>query len=74
MISSAMPRAQRIAACLRVGSVALLLAVTGCGGKTGPGSATGKVTSITVLDYYTDDPEHTQWGDLLTACGKTHAA
>jgi multiple sugar transport system substrate-binding protein len=71
MISSAIPRAQRIAACLRAGSVALVLAVTGCGGKPGPGSATGKVTSITVLDYYTDDPEHTQWGELLAACGKT---
>ncbi|MER6977772.1 sugar ABC transporter substrate-binding protein [Streptomyces carpinensis] len=48
-----------------------MLATTGCGGGTGAGSATGKVTSITVLDYYTDEPEHTQWGEMLTACGKT---
>ncbi|WP_330301946.1 MULTISPECIES: sugar ABC transporter substrate-binding protein [unclassified Streptomyces] len=68
MISPARPPARRIAALL--GTVALILAATGCGGGTGTGSATGKVTSITALDYYTDEPEHAQWGELLTACGK----
>ncbi|MEU9397814.1 sugar ABC transporter substrate-binding protein [Streptomyces sp. NPDC048324] len=24
-----------------------------------------------MLDYYTDEPEHSQWGEALTACGKT---
>ncbi|MDX3850817.1 sugar ABC transporter substrate-binding protein [Streptomyces sp. AK02-01A] len=49
----------------------MILAATGCGGGTGAGSAAGKVTSITALDYYTDESEHAQWGDLLTRCGKT---
>ncbi|WP_258564501.1 sugar ABC transporter substrate-binding protein [Streptomyces himalayensis] len=55
---------------MRTGTVALVLAATGCGGETGAGRAEGKVSSITALDYYTDEPEHTQWGELLTACGK----
>ncbi|MFF8971851.1 ABC transporter substrate-binding protein [Streptomyces sp. NPDC014995] len=29
------------------------------------------MTSITALDYYTDTAEHAQWGERLTACGKT---
>ncbi|WP_331769221.1 extracellular solute-binding protein (plasmid) [Embleya sp. NBC_00888] len=57
---------------MRAGTVALVLLVaTGCGGGAGAGSSTGKVTSITALDYYTDESEHAQWGELLTACGKT---
>ncbi|MGW1027152.1 sugar ABC transporter substrate-binding protein [Streptomyces sp. NPDC002577] len=71
MISPARPPARRIAALLRTGAVALVLAATGCGGETGAGRAEGKVTSITALDYYTDEPEHAQWGELLTACGKS---
>ncbi|SFF31094.1 sugar ABC transporter substrate-binding protein [Streptomyces mirabilis] len=70
MFSPARPPARRIAALL-TGTVALVLAATGCGGGTGAGAATDKVTSITALDYYTDEPEHTQWGELLTACAKT---
>ncbi|MFJ7904278.1 ABC transporter substrate-binding protein [Streptomyces sp. NPDC096198] len=53
------------------GTIALVLAATGCGGTTGTGSATRTVTSITALDYYTDASEHSQWGEMLTACGKT---
>jgi multiple sugar transport system substrate-binding protein len=52
MFSPVRPPARRFAALF--GSVALVLAATGCGGGTGGGSATGKVTSITALDYYTD--------------------
>ncbi|MFD7997960.1 sugar ABC transporter substrate-binding protein [Streptomyces mirabilis] len=70
MISPARPPARRIAALL-TGTIALVLAATGCGAGTGAGAATDKVTSITALDYYTDESEHTQWGELLTACGKT---
>ncbi|MER5362487.1 sugar ABC transporter substrate-binding protein [Streptomyces sp. NPDC002785] len=70
MLSPARPPARRIAALL-TGTIALVLAATGCGGRTGAGSAADKVTSITALDYYTDEPEHTQWGEMLTACGKT---
>lgn len=69
MFSPASPPARRIAALL-TGTIILIAAVTGCGGGTG-GSASGKVTSITALDYYTDEPEHAQWGEMLTACGKT---
>ncbi|CAL9370432.1 Maltose_maltodextrin-binding periplasmic protein [Streptomyces sp. enrichment culture] len=61
---------RRVAARL-AGAVALVLATTGCVGGAGAGSATGKVTSITVLDYYTQRSEHTQWNEVLTACGKT---
>ncbi|WP_225102845.1 sugar ABC transporter substrate-binding protein [Streptomyces sp. CoH27] len=53
------------------GTIALVLAATGCGGGTGGGSATSKVTSITALDYYTDESEHSQWGEILTSCGKS---
>lgn len=70
MISPARQPARRIAALL-TRTFALVLAATGCGGGTGAGSATDKVTSITALDYYTDEPEHTQWGEMLTACGKS---
>ncbi|MDQ0935648.1 ABC transporter substrate-binding protein [Streptomyces turgidiscabies] len=69
MFSPVRPSARRVAALF--GSVALILAATGCGGGTGDGSANGKVTSITALDYYTDATEHSQWGKRLTACGKS---
>lgn len=71
MTSPARPLARRISARLGTGIVTLVLVATGCGGPTGAGSATGKVTSITALDYYTDEPEHTQWAESLTACGKS---
>ncbi|MGW6062117.1 sugar ABC transporter substrate-binding protein [Streptomyces sp. NPDC055189] len=69
MISPAGRPVRRIAARL-AGVVALVLAVPGCVGGAGAGPATGKVTSITVLDYYTQRSEHTQWNEVLTACGK----
>ncbi|MEU7473912.1 ABC transporter substrate-binding protein [Streptomyces sp. NPDC044984] len=62
--------ARRIAA-RSVAAAALALATTGCADGTGTGSATGEVTSITVLDYYTQRSEHTQWNEVLTACGRT---
>ncbi|GAA2202938.1 ABC transporter substrate-binding protein [Streptomyces bangladeshensis] len=54
-----------------MGTVALVLAASGCGGGAGSASADGKVTSLTALDYYTDASEHAQWGERLNACGKT---
>ncbi|MEV0244258.1 ABC transporter substrate-binding protein [Streptomyces sp. NPDC050674] len=70
MISPAGRPMRRVAARL-AGAVVLVLATTGCVGGAGDGSAAGKVTSITVLDYYTQRSEHTQWNEVLTACGKT---
>lgn len=69
MISPGRPMGRRIAALF--GAVALVLAATGCGGGNGDESGAGKVTSITALDYYSDATEHAQWGERLTACGKT---
>ncbi|MCS0600042.1 extracellular solute-binding protein [Streptomyces sp. LP11] len=63
------PQARRITALL--GSVALVLAAAGCGGGAGSGSVSGRVTSLTALDYYTDASEHAQWSERLTACGRT---
>ncbi|MGW2713823.1 ABC transporter substrate-binding protein [Streptomyces sp. NPDC001356] len=68
MNTAVRPSARRITALF--GTVALVLAAAGCGGGTGSGSAGGKVTSITALDYYTDATEHAQWGERLSACGK----
>ncbi|MFH8805623.1 extracellular solute-binding protein [Streptomyces sp. NPDC017936] len=68
MIPPARRPARRVAAHL-TRSVALLLALTGCAGGTGAGA--GDVTSLTVLDYYTDGSEHAQWGEMLAACGRT---
>ncbi|MFF8727011.1 ABC transporter substrate-binding protein [Streptomyces sp. NPDC015171] len=66
MISPVRAPARRLTALL--GTVALVLAATGCGGSSG--SAGREVTAITALDYYTDTTEHAQWGERLTACGK----
>ncbi|MFE9445150.1 extracellular solute-binding protein [Streptomyces sp. NPDC006602] len=68
MTSPARPPARRITTL--VGTALLTLVATGCSGGTGNGSAAGKATSITALDYYTDASEHAQWGERLTACGK----
>ncbi len=70
MTSPARSSARRIAALL-TGILLLVPAATGCGHSAGSGAAGGEVTAITALDYYTDKSEHTQWGDLLTACGRT---
>ncbi|MEV0124907.1 ABC transporter substrate-binding protein [Streptomyces sp. NPDC050703] len=70
MISPAGRPVRRIAARL-AGAVVLALTTTGCAGGAGAGSAPGEVTSITVLDYYTQRSEHDQWNEMLTACGET---
>ncbi|MGV9757679.1 sugar ABC transporter substrate-binding protein [Streptomyces tricolor] len=69
MRSAATASARRFTALF--GTVALVLAASGCGGGAGSASADGEVTSLTALDYYTDASEHAQWGERLTACGKT---
>ncbi|MEV6975983.1 sugar ABC transporter substrate-binding protein [Kitasatospora sp. NPDC093806] len=80
MISPARSSARRIAALL-TGLLLLVPAATGCGrgtgsgtdgsGASGSGSAGGEATALTALDYYTDETEHAQWGELLDACGRT---
>ncbi|GAA2104205.1 sugar ABC transporter substrate-binding protein [Microlunatus panaciterrae] len=50
----------------------LTLAACGGGGTSGGGGGGGssaKVDSLTVLDYYTDDPGKTQIQDMLEKCG-----
>lgn len=68
MDPTAGPAKRRIAALLV--AAALVPAATGCGAGTGAGSAAGEAGTITALDYYTDSTEHTQWGELLDACGE----
>ncbi|MFF2949778.1 ABC transporter substrate-binding protein [Kitasatospora sp. NPDC057965] len=70
MMSPASSSVRRIAALL-TGTAVLAPALAGCGAGTGSRSAEGEVTSITALDYYTDEPEHAQWGELLDACGRS---
>ncbi len=60
-----------VAACALVAPLAL----TACGGGSSNGGSGGAssaaVESLTVLDYYTDNPGHTQIGDQLSKCGTT---
>ncbi|WP_187369627.1 sugar ABC transporter substrate-binding protein [Fodinicola acaciae] len=50
--------------------VALLLATAGCGGSASAGDS----SKLTVLDYYADEPSHSQWGKRLSDCAKTVGA
>ena len=55
-------------------AAAATLVLAGCGGSGGsgdapPGGTSETVDSLTVLDYYTDDPGHTLIGDQLSKCG-----
>ncbi|GAA3615309.1 sugar ABC transporter substrate-binding protein [Microlunatus ginsengisoli] len=61
---------------LAVAAMATLapLALAACGGGSDSGSGSGAssaaaVDSLTVLDYYSDEPGHTQIGDQLSKCG-----
>ncbi|MFI8367755.1 extracellular solute-binding protein [Streptomyces sp. NPDC085466] len=51
-------------------AVALVLVTGGCGGGAPADAGKDEVTSLTVLDYYTDTSEHAHWGELLASCGK----
>jgi multiple sugar transport system substrate-binding protein len=60
----------------RWATVAALAALTpitlaACGGSSGgeDSSGSGSVDSLTVLDYYTDDPGHSDIGKQLSQCG-----
>ncbi len=46
--------------------MAVAVRATGAGGS---GASSATVDSLTVLDYYTDNPGHTQIGDQLNKCG-----
>ncbi|MER7702550.1 ABC transporter substrate-binding protein [Kitasatospora sp. NPDC097605] len=55
------------------GLMALVTVATGCAAGTGSGSGGGTgqgITSLTVLDYYTDRTEHAQWDAMLSTCGE----
>jgi multiple sugar transport system substrate-binding protein len=63
---------KRLAALAAVAALAplTLAACGGSGGSGGSGDAgSAAVTSLKVLDYYTDEPGKTQIGDMLTKCG-----
>ena len=60
----------------RLGATAALavlvpLALAACSGsdEDGGGDASATVDSLTVLDYYNDEPNKTEIGAMLTACG-----
>jgi multiple sugar transport system substrate-binding protein len=55
-------------------ATAATMVLAGCGGggeeePPGGGGSAATVDSLTVLDYYTDDPGNTNVGNQLTACG-----
>ena len=61
---------------LTMAATATLVSLTlaACGGGETDGGETGggtseTVDSLTVLDYYSDEPGHSQIGDMLTKCG-----
>ncbi len=57
---------------IAVAIATVTLAACGGGGSNAGGSASSSseaVDSLTVLDYYTDEPSHTLIGDQLSACG-----
>jgi multiple sugar transport system substrate-binding protein len=65
-------RLAAVAAC----TVLAPLALTACGGSSNSGGAGGgggaaAVDSLTVLDYYTEEPSHTLIGAQLSKCGTT---
>lgn len=66
---------KKIAAGIALAAV-LPLTLTACGGGSdnasggsGGDATAATVDSLTVLDYYSDDPGHTQIGDQLSKCG-----
>ncbi|MFF1279952.1 extracellular solute-binding protein [Streptomyces sp. NPDC058299] len=69
MISPAGPLTRRMSRLLM--TAVLVLAGGGCAGRAADPSATGEVTAITALDYYTDTTEHAQWSRRLDDCGRT---
>lgn len=53
-------------------TLATLTTLAACSGGSssgGSGGASGTVTSLNVLDYYSDEPGHTFWTKLLSTCG-----
>ena len=55
-------------------AAAATMVLAGCGGSGGsgdapPGGTSETVDSLTVLDYYTEEPSHALIGDQLSKCG-----
>jgi len=57
------------AAVAALAPVALAACGGGGGSSSGSGSAATTVDSLTVLDYYSDEPGKSQIGDMLSKCG-----
>jgi multiple sugar transport system substrate-binding protein len=65
---------KRLLAAATTATLALTLAACGGGGSNGGGGGGGggaseTVDSLTVLDYYSDEPGKSQIGDMLKKCG-----
>ncbi|WP_235215273.1 ABC transporter substrate-binding protein [Phaeacidiphilus oryzae] len=60
---------RRTAALAAAAALAAPLALTACGTGAG-GHSTGKVTSLSVEDYYNNEPDNTFYQQAVTACGK----
>ena len=61
-----------LAAAAMASLIPLTLSACGGGGSNAGGSASSSseaVDSLTVLDYYSDEPSHSQIGDELSKCG-----
>jgi len=72
-----MPKKRLLAVAAMAALAPLTLAACGGGGSSGGGSgnaSSATVDSLTVLDYYTDDPGHSQIGDQLSKCGTSIGA
>ncbi len=55
-------------------ALTLPVALAACGGGSGGGggSSSGKVTSLRVLDYYSNEPDKTVYTNVLNACGSAN--
>ena len=60
------PRTLRILA----GACAVPLALAACGGSDESGGGSSAVTSLRVLDYYSNEPDKTVIQKTLDACGQ----
>src|SRR5918912_4178993 len=54
---------------LAIAALAVPLGLAGCGGSGGGGSS-ASVKRLRVLDYYSNEPDKSNYAKVLSACGK----